>query len=76
MFTYEFVPKRQSGKGSFHLQLLSDTVTADYENLYPFLHLLPDGNLFVFANRDSIMLDYVNDKVVKNFPTIPGEPRN
>ncbi|KAJ0925329.1 putative galactose oxidase [Helianthus annuus] len=41
-------------------------------NLYPFLHLSTDGHLFIFANRDSILFDYKQRKVVKTFPTIPG----
>jgi len=45
-------------------------------NLYPFLHLSSDGNLFIFANMDSILLDYKSKSVVKTFPTIPDGPRN
>ncbi|KAB1220740.1 Galactose oxidase [Morella rubra] len=45
----------------------------DENNLYPFLHLLPDGNLFVFANKRSILLDYKRNRVLKEFPVIPGE---
>jgi len=48
----------------------------NYFDWYPFIHLLPDGTLFVFANRDSCILDYNSNTVVKSFPTIPGEPRN
>lgn len=44
--------------------------------MYPFVHLLPDGTLFIFANRDSIIFDYKTDTVVRKFPVIPGEPRN
>lgn len=74
-FTYEFVPKRTANEGAFELQLLKDTLTNQGDNMYPFVHLLPDGNLYIFANRDSIVLDYNTNKVVKTFPTIPGEPR-
>ena len=45
-------------------------------NLYPFLHLSSDGNLFIFANKDSILFDYRKNSVVKTFPTMPGGPRN
>ncbi|KAG0608726.1 hypothetical protein M758_8G127600 [Ceratodon purpureus] len=75
-YSYEFVPKQRIGEGAFALKLLRDTLTKQGDNMYPFVHLLPDGNLFIFANRDSILLDYSNDNVVKTFPTIPGEPRN
>lgn len=36
---------------------------------------MPDNNLFIFANRDSISYNWQTNKVVKTFPTIPGEPR-
>ncbi|KAL7163968.1 hypothetical protein ACSBR2_039970 [Camellia fascicularis] len=61
----------------FNLPFLHNTTDRFEENnLYPFLHLLPDGNLFIFANRRSISFDYVNNRVVKEFPEIPGEKRN
>jgi hypothetical protein len=71
--SYEFVPKRTPNEGAFPLQLLQDTAG---DNEYSFVHLLPTGNLFIFANRNSITLDYTTNTVVKKFPTIPGEPRN
>ena len=43
-----------------------------FENLY----LLLDGNLFIFANRDSIFYDHRTSQVVKTLPRIPGKPRN
>ncbi|KAI5075460.1 hypothetical protein GOP47_0009536 [Adiantum capillus-veneris] len=73
-FTYEFIPA--NGRGKVALPFLEQTNDAQYDNLYPFVHLLPDGNLYIFANRDSIILNYQNNKVIKTFPTIPGEPRN
>ncbi|CAK9212964.1 unnamed protein product [Sphagnum troendelagicum] len=76
VFTYEFVPKRFPGEGAFPLQLLVETNDRENDNYYPFVHLLPNGHLFIFANRDSILLDYTTGKVVQQFPTIPGEPRN
>ncbi|KAG0582697.1 hypothetical protein KC19_3G078000 [Ceratodon purpureus] len=75
-YSYEFVPKTSSGEGSFSLSFLHDVQDNQNDNMYPFVHLLPDGNLFIFANRDSILLDYVNNRVLKTYPTIPGEPRN
>ncbi|KAG0590752.1 hypothetical protein KC19_1G123900 [Ceratodon purpureus] len=75
-FSYEFVPKRKNNEGVFDLQLLEDTNSESGDNMYPFVHLLPSGNLYIFANRDSIILNYKDDKVEKEFPRIPGEPRN
>ena len=72
-FSYEFVP----GGKSYSLPFLSQTNTPNVENnLYPFLHLSSDGNLFIFANKDSILFDYRKNSVVKTFPTMPGGPRN
>ncbi|KAK0575234.1 hypothetical protein LWI29_035838 [Acer saccharum] len=34
-----------------------------------------DGNLFIFANRRSILFDYVKNKIVKWFPVISGEDK-
>ncbi|KAH9312845.1 hypothetical protein KI387_027880, partial [Taxus chinensis] len=71
-FNYEFVPKRP-GEGAFQLPFLVKTNAVDEENnLYPFTHLSSDGNLFIFANRDSILLDYNKNQVVRAFPAMPG----
>lgn len=79
VFSYEFVPKLSPGGSTFTLPFLQRTYddSAGGDNLYPFLHLSSDGHLFVFANRDSILLDYRRNTVVKTFPRIPGDgPRN
>jgi hypothetical protein len=68
---YEFLPA--DGSLLYNLDLLS---SQGYFDWYPFVHLLPDGNLWIFANRDSILFDYTHDVVLQNYPTIPGEPRN
>ncbi|RAL37654.1 hypothetical protein DM860_000348 [Cuscuta australis] len=77
-FTYEFFPKIKDGNnGAYLLPFLVETDDPKEENnLYPFLHLLPDGNLYIFANQRSIVLDYHTDRVVKRFPPIPGEKRS
>uniref|UniRef100_A0A1D1ZCQ4 Galactose oxidase n=1 Tax=Anthurium amnicola TaxID=1678845 RepID=A0A1D1ZCQ4_9ARAE len=71
--TYEFFPTSSLG-GSFELPFLNQTRNKKEgdSNLYPFLHLSSDGNLFVFANRDSILLDYKQHRVVRTFPRMPG----
>ncbi|GFP80041.1 galactose oxidase [Phtheirospermum japonicum] len=62
--------------GAFYLPFLKETTDPKEENnLYPFLHLLPDGNLFVFANQRSVILDYKKNRILKEFPVIPGEKR-
>ncbi|KAL3623824.1 hypothetical protein CASFOL_032640 [Castilleja foliolosa] len=45
-------------------------------NLYPFVNLLPDGNLFVFANYKSIVLNPYTGQTVRNLPDLPGGSRN
>ncbi|RWR88895.1 Glyoxal oxidase [Cinnamomum micranthum f. kanehirae] len=73
-FNYEFIPKASKSDISLYdLKFLRETRGSSAENnLYPFLHLLPDGNLFVFANTRSILLDYVNHRILRTYPEIPG----
>lgn len=75
VFTYEFVPKINPGEKPFGLPFLHQTNdrNAGGNNLYPFLHLSSDGNLFIFANCDSILLNLRRNRVIKTFPRIPGE---
>lgn len=78
-FGYEFVPKEgqsNTPKDSRWLPLLRETTDEVEDNLYPFVHLSTDGNLFVFANSRSILLDYKNNKVVREFPELEGGSRN
>ncbi|KAF6155715.1 hypothetical protein GIB67_007152 [Kingdonia uniflora] len=76
VFSYEFYPRSStstSTASSCYLRFLQETRDSyDENNLYPFLHLLPDGNLFVFANKRSILLDYARNIVVKEYPVMPG----
>jgi hypothetical protein len=72
--TVEYVPA--NGRGAYELPLLYKTNDAQMDNLYPFVHLLPNNQLFIFANRDSVLYDWNTNTVTKDFPTIPGEPRN
>lgn len=44
--------------------------------MYPFVHLSTDGNLFIFANQDSILFNYKTGKELKKFPRLAGGPRN
>ncbi|XP_061362143.1 aldehyde oxidase GLOX-like [Gastrolobium bilobum] len=75
VFTYEFVPKISPGEKSFNLPFLHQTNDRNSRgnNLYPFLHLSSDGNLFIFANRDSILLNLRRNRVIKTFPRIQGK---
>lgn len=72
--TVEYVPA--NGRGQSNLPLLAATNDAQNDNLYPFVHLLPNNNLFIFANRDSCQYNWQSNTVERNYPTIPGGPRN
>ncbi|KAG5455464.1 MAG: glyoxal oxidase N-terminus-domain-containing protein, partial [Olpidium bornovanus] len=70
--TYEFYP-REAGGSSIHMPFLVDTMPF---NLYPGLHLLPNGRLFVWANNKAMEFDYMTNTVAKVHPDIPGPPRS
>ncbi|XP_015896740.3 aldehyde oxidase GLOX1 [Ziziphus jujuba] len=68
LFAYEFFPKTQS-VSSTKLPISSNN---NNNNLYPFVFLNTDGNIFIFNNNRAILFDFVNNKVVKIYPEIPG----
>ncbi|KAK9766187.1 hypothetical protein K7432_004923 [Basidiobolus ranarum] len=72
--TFELYPPSPQDpfKGQKELQLLKDTLP---NNLYPAAHLLPNGNLFVFANTKSVILNTTTWTVEKELPEIPGGVR-
>ncbi|CAJ2675699.1 unnamed protein product [Trifolium pratense] len=76
-FNYEFYPKN-GGANVINLPFLAQTNEPGAENnLYPFVFLNVDGNLFIFANNRAILFDYTKNAVVRQFPQIPGgEPRS
>lgn len=75
-FNYEYYPKNAAAN-TYSLPFLVQTNDRGVENnLYPFVFLNTDGNIFIFANDRAILLDYVKNKVVRNYPEIPGtDPR-
>ena len=48
--------------GNYQLGILQDQENLLY-NLYPFVHLLPSGNLFIFAGQLSCVLNYWDNTV-------------
>ncbi|KAL1924609.1 uncharacterized protein VTP21DRAFT_4263 [Calcarisporiella thermophila] len=68
--TYEFWPSQGD---EVYFDFLVETLP---HNLYPNVHLLPNGLLWVFANTKSILFDYKRNEVVKRLPNIPGSPRS
>uniref|UniRef100_J3L2U8 Glyoxal oxidase N-terminal domain-containing protein n=1 Tax=Oryza brachyantha TaxID=4533 RepID=J3L2U8_ORYBR len=76
-FSYEFVPPGgQVNTKTMPLRLLRETTDEDENNLYPFVYLLPDGNLFIFVNDRSVVFDYGSGQVVRELPILPAGARN
>ncbi|TXG61422.1 hypothetical protein EZV62_012785 [Acer yangbiense] len=87
-FSYEYIPPEgKSNKKAIFLPFLRDT-TDNFiphgdknffrleNNLYPFVHLSPDGNLFIFANNRSILFNPTANKVVRELPVLQGGSRS
>ncbi|KAI3966163.1 hypothetical protein MKW92_035380 [Papaver armeniacum] len=70
----EFYPPREPGV--LPLQFLGDVKDDQMDNLYPYVHLLPNGNLFIFANNRAVQYDYMANSVVHDYPPLKGGPRN
>ncbi|KAL5232018.1 hypothetical protein ABZP36_030794 [Zizania latifolia] len=76
-FSYEFVPQPGQTNGqAIQFPLLRDTTDDVENNLYPFVNLLPDGKLFVFANDRSVIFDHRTGKVIRELPKLAGGGRN
>ncbi|KAL1207598.1 Aldehyde oxidase GLOX1 [Cardamine amara subsp. amara] len=74
---YEYIlPEGQDNRKLYDSQLLRQTDDPEENNLYPFVWLNTDGNLFIFANNRSILLSPKTNKVLKEFPQLPGGTRN
>ncbi|CAL9002666.1 unnamed protein product [Prunus brigantina] len=71
--TVEYYPPRT---GAVSLNFLADVEDAQMDNLYPYVHLLPNGHLFIFANNKAASYDHVVDKIVREYPQLDGGPRN
>ena len=69
-FNYEFYPSASAKV--YDLPFLRQTTGPEENNLYPFVYLNVDGNLFIFANNRAILLNYKSNKVVRTYPQIPG----
>ena len=82
-FNFEFFPRDAAAAAAAAPALtffpfLDETTELDAEdNLYPFLHLLPDGTVFVFANVRAVVFDPYNRAPHRRLPAVPGGvPRN
>ncbi|KDP33710.1 hypothetical protein JCGZ_07281 [Jatropha curcas] len=76
-FSYEYIPKEgQSNPKPFAFEFLRQTSDPEENNLYPFVYLSTDGNVFIFANSRSVLLNPTTNQIVKEFPELPGGCRN
>ncbi|KAK9290149.1 hypothetical protein L1049_008315 [Liquidambar formosana] len=70
----EFYPPRIGGALQF--PFLAEVEDKQFDNLYPYVHLLPNGHLFVFANNKAVLYDYNKNVVLRDYPPLDGGPRN
>uniref|UniRef100_A0A2N9HUH2 Aldehyde oxidase GLOX n=1 Tax=Fagus sylvatica TaxID=28930 RepID=A0A2N9HUH2_FAGSY len=71
--TVEYYPPR---KGAVMFPFLADVEDNQMDNLYPYVHLLPNGHLFIFANNKAVLYDHEINKILKDYPPLDGGPRN
>lgn len=77
VFSYEFLSAQGiSNRKSFNFPFLRETTDLAENNLYPFVHLSPDGNLFILANNRSILFSPTSGQIIREFPVLPGGSRN
>lgn len=43
--------------------------------MYPFLHLLRDGSIFVFVSKSAQIFDIANNRIVRDLPDLQGDYR-
>ncbi|KAJ8768785.1 hypothetical protein K2173_023689 [Erythroxylum novogranatense] len=76
-FSYEYIPPEgKSNAKPYFFEFLRQTSNKEENNLYPFVYLNTDGNVFIFANSRSVLLNPKSNKIVREFPELPGGHRN
>ncbi|KAI9800722.1 MAG: hypothetical protein M1833_003138 [Piccolia ochrophora] len=71
--TYEILNKDGTTQGKdFEMDIL---VKNQPYYMYPFLHLLNDGNVFIFVSKSSEVYDIKGQKIVKTLQDLPGDYR-
>lgn len=76
-FSYEYVPPEgQESPKTYFFPFLYETSDLDENNLYPFVHLSIDANLFIFANNRSLLFNPNTNKILRIYPLLPGGSRN
>ncbi|KAK8343032.1 hypothetical protein V6Z12_A08G272700 [Gossypium hirsutum] len=77
--TYEFVPpegQKNTINEVINFPFLKETHDPIENNLYPFVFLSTDGNLFVFANNCSVLLNTQTHTIIHEYPVLPGGAHN
>ncbi|KAI0364868.1 galactose oxidase [Pilatotrama ljubarskyi] len=67
--TLEILPAPEGGPTYLFMDWLNRT---DPNNLYPFLHMLPSGNIFVGYYNEARILNPVTFDTIKTLPNMPG----
>lgn len=76
-FDLEFVPAEgKVNTKAIKMPFLDETTDLDENNLYPFVYLSTDGNVFIFANSRSILFNPKTLTVVNEYPVLAGGSRN
>lgn len=76
-FSYEYIPKEgQSNTKPYFFEFLRKNSDPEENNLYPFVYLSTDGNVFIFANSRSVLLSPITNQIVRELPELPGGSRN
>ncbi|CAN0900101.1 Aldehyde oxidase GLOX1 [Linum grandiflorum] len=75
--SYEFIPAEGThNPAPTNFDFLTQTTDKDENNLYPFVHLSSDGNVFIFANNRAVLLNPTTNAIVKELPNLLGGHRN
>ncbi|KAF9596087.1 hypothetical protein IFM89_007140 [Coptis chinensis] len=75
-YSVEFYPTKGPAAALVQLPFLADVEDNQMDNLYPYVHLLPNGHLFIFANNKAILYDHASNAVLREYPPLDGGPRN
>ena len=77
-FNLEYFPRDDAAPALTFFPFLDETTGPDAENnLYPLLHLLPNGTVFVFSNDRAVVFDPYNRAPLRRLPAVAvGVPRN
>ncbi|KAK6502166.1 hypothetical protein TWF506_002761 [Arthrobotrys conoides] len=71
--TYEILsPEGVANGGSIRMDIL---VKAQPYYMYPFIHTLRDGNLFIFVSKFAQIFNINQNMIVRQLPDLPGEYR-